>query len=180
VAAVKGMADANVTAGGLVLPGHKLQLDLELVCVRVAGVGGLEDGPVVAAAGHEQLGGVVDLGELQVLVEWLTSVRTLKTYLATDNSTDAVGDMVDDTVDQRQVVRRHTDGPNEEMPVTAARLEQVHVLVVHLGPGGILDLSTERVGNVVSKRLGGNSACRAHGGPGEQGRNGSPVHHFAG
>lgn len=64
MASIEGVADANVTACGMVLPGHKAQLDLELVGVRVAGVRRLEDGTVVAAAGREQLGGVVNLGEL--------------------------------------------------------------------------------------------------------------------
>ena len=64
MASIERLADANMAAGGMVLPGHKAQLDLELVCVRVAAVGGLEDGTVVAAASREQLGGVVDLGEL--------------------------------------------------------------------------------------------------------------------
>lgn len=64
MASIEGLADADVAAGGMVLPGHKAQLDLELVRVRVAAVGRLEDGTVVAAAGREQLGGMVDLGEL--------------------------------------------------------------------------------------------------------------------
>jgi len=64
VAAVKRVADADPTAGRLVLPAKEKQLDLEGVCVGVAGVGRLEEGPRVATAGHEQLGGVVNLGEL--------------------------------------------------------------------------------------------------------------------
>lgn len=64
MAAVKSVADADPTAGGLILPFHKAQLDLELICVRVAGVCGLKDGAVVPTSCHEQLGSVVDLGEL--------------------------------------------------------------------------------------------------------------------
>lgn len=85
--------------------------------------------------------------------------------------------MVDDAVDQRQVVRRRTDGANEEMPVATASLKKVHVLVVHLGAGCILDLGPEMVGDVVGEGFGGNGASRGHGGPGEQGRKGSSVHH---
>jgi hypothetical protein len=62
------MTDANVAAGRLVLPGDEPQLDLELVRVGVAGVCGLEDGPRVATARHEELGRVVNLGELMLSV----------------------------------------------------------------------------------------------------------------
>lgn len=65
VGVIVGGTDANPPASGLVLPLDKLQLDLELVRVRVAGISGLEDGPGVPAARHEHLGGVVNLGELQ-------------------------------------------------------------------------------------------------------------------
>jgi hypothetical protein len=59
------MTNADVAAGGLVLPLDERELNLERARVGVAGVGRLEHGPVVATAGREQLGGVVDLGELE-------------------------------------------------------------------------------------------------------------------
>ena len=98
-------------------------------------------------------------------------------YLAANDGTHAVGNMVDDAVDQRQVVRGHADGANEEMAVTTACLEQIHVQVVHIGARGILDLGTEGVGNVVGEGRGRDGAGRGDGGPGEQGREGSAVHH---
>ncbi len=64
MAVVKRRADADPAAGVVVLPGDKPQLDLERICVGVAGVGGLEVSPGIAAARHEQLGSVVDVGEL--------------------------------------------------------------------------------------------------------------------
>lgn len=85
--------------------------------------------------------------------------------------------MVDDTVHESQIVGGDADRANEEMVITAACLEQVQVLVVHLRPAGILDLRTERIGNVVVEGFCRDRACRAQGGPGEQGRDGSPVDH---
>jgi hypothetical protein len=102
-----------------------------------------------------------------------------ESYLAANHGANAIGNVVNDTVDQRQVVRGHADGANEEMPVTATSLQQVHVLVVDLEAGGILNLGAEGVGNVVPEGLGGNCALRrGQGGPGEQGREGSPVDHL--
>ena len=98
-------------------------------------------------------------------------------YLAANDGTHAIGNMVDDAVDQRQIVRGHADGANEEMAVTTACLEQVHVLVVHIGAGGILDLGTEGVGNVVGEGRGRDGASRGDSRPGEQGRERSAVHH---
>lgn len=108
--------------------------------------------------------------------QWCASART-ETYLAADDKTDAVRDMVDYTVDDSQIVGGHANRANEEMVVTTTRQEQVEVLVVHLRPGNILDLGTERIGNVVIEGCCRDRACRANGGPGEQGRDGSPVDH---
>jgi hypothetical protein len=101
-----------------------------------------------------------------------------ESYLAANHGANAIGNVVDDTVFQRQVVRGHADGANEEMAVTATGFQQVHVLVVNLEAGGILNLGAERVGDVVPEGLGGNCALRrGQGSPGEQGREGSPVDH---
>lgn len=75
VAAVEGAADADPASLWFALPGDELELDLELVRVRIAGVCGLEYGPGVAAPGHEQLGGVVDLGELHPLSASAARIR---------------------------------------------------------------------------------------------------------
>jgi len=99
-------------------------------------------------------------------------------YLAANDRPHAVGNMVDDAVDQRQVVGGLTNGANEQMPVTAACHEQVHVLVVNLGARGILHLSTEGVGDVVGEGVSGDGACRGHGGPREEGRDGPVVQHL--
>ncbi len=184
VGAVKGTADANVAAGGLVLPGDKMQLDLELLCVWVAGIGGHENGPGVTTPGHEHLGGVVNLGELHRVSFGPTFggfQRTRRSYLAANNSADAVRNMVDHTVNQGQVVGGSTNRANKEMPVAAACFEQVQVLVVDLETGRILDLGPERVGDGGGERLSGDGALgRCNGGPGEQGRESFPVYHLGG
>lgn len=65
VAVVEGLAHANDTTWWIILPAHEGQLYLELVRVRVAGVCGLEEGSGIGTPGHEELGGVVDLGPLR-------------------------------------------------------------------------------------------------------------------
>lgn len=178
---VEGSPHANPATRGLVLPLNELQLDLELVRVRVTRVRGLEDCAGVAAARHEQLGGVVDLGELiSRQLPGQLFLGSKGAYLAANHGADAVGDVVDDAVNQGQVVRGHTNGTNEEMPIAAACFFQVHVLVVHFGAAGILDLSAERVGDGVGEGVGGDGAGRRYSGPGEQGLNGFPVHHLVG
>lgn len=64
MAVVKRRADADMATFRMVLPCYKAQLNLKLICVRIARVRRLKDGPGVASAGHEHLGGVVDLREL--------------------------------------------------------------------------------------------------------------------
>lgn len=100
-------------------------------------------------------------------------------YLAANDSADTVGHMVDDTVDEGQVIGGHTNRANEKMPVTAAGLEQIHVLAVHLGAGSILNLSAEGVVDGAGEGLGGNCALgRCHSSAGQKGRKRFPVHHL--
>lgn len=71
------------------------------------------------------------------------------TYLSTDDSTDSGRLLVDDTVDKSQVVSGRTDRANEQMFITAAGFQEVHVLVVDFRARGILDLGTEMISDVV-------------------------------
>lgn len=96
----------------------------------------LEQSSRVATFRHEHLDGVVDVG-----------------FLAANDSID--GDPVDGTIDKTQVgsgVAHLGRASDIQVPVTASGDHQVHVLVVDLRVGGILDLDTEVAGNVVGRQ----------------------------
>jgi len=92
-----------VAACRLAYPRHETKFDLEGTSVWVASVGRLEDGSGVAAPGHKELGGMVDLGELSA-----------------NDSAVASRDMVDDAVDESQIERGSANGADKKMPVTTA------------------------------------------------------------
>jgi len=100
-------------------------------------------------------------------------------YLAANDGPNALGLVVDDTVDEGEIIGGNADRTNEQMLVTTTGLEEVHELVVNLAAGGILDLDTEREGQVVGERLSGQSALgRGESGARDEGGDRLAVQHL--
>lgn len=164
VGVLKGRADTDPATGGRVLLPDKLEVDLDGVGLGVAGPGGLEDGARVAALRHEHLDSVVDHGVLphSRMLEQATVIsaarQTGQTYLPTNPGADLAP--ANGTGEEIQVIRGRADGTNEQMLVTTTRLEQVHVEVVDLRIGGILDLDPEGGGDGVGEGGGWEGASR--------------------
>lgn len=91
------------------------------------------------------------------------------THHASNDNADAAGDAVDDTIDEGEVEGLSADRADMEVAINAGA-DEVHKLVVDIGPGGILDLETEggRDGGRGSG-AGDDALGRHQGGAGEKG-----------
>jgi len=146
VATIKGVAHTNPTPSWLVLPGHEPQLDLGLGrIVGVARIGGLEDGAGITTPRHEQLGRVVNVGELVPESANMPSHTSngCQAHFATNDSANPASEPVDDTVDEGEIVCRIADWADEQVAIPTARDKQVHVLIMNILARDILDLESE-------------------------------------
>lgn len=75
-------------------------------------------------------------------------LRGRLTHHASNDNADAAGDTVDDTIDEGEVEGLSADRADMEVAINAGA-DEVHKLVVDIGPGGILDLETEGAEMVV-------------------------------
>ena len=101
-----------------------VQLDLQLIRIRIAAIHDLKDAARIGAVRHEHLGRVV----LGLVLE------------INDGTADRVPRQRDDAVDESQFASRVAGGTDEEVLVAAAPVPEVEVVVVDFWVGGILEL----------------------------------------
>ena len=104
--------------------GLDMQLDLELIRVRIAAVDDIEDATRIAALRHEHLRSVILCVILQI----------------NDGATDRIPRQRDHTVDEDQLTRRIACGAHEQVLIPAAPVPQVQEVVVDFWVCRVLQL----------------------------------------